>query len=69
MTDEVIQNLFKIESEESLPGTENERGTGLGLILCKEFVEENRGELTIVSEPEKGSTFSFTIPTSKFLIE
>lgn len=62
MSDEKIQRLFKIDSDQSVPGTENEKGTGLGLILCKEFVEENGGALSIISEPGKGSTFSFTLP-------
>lgn len=65
MTEEIIQRLFKIDTGESVPGTENEKGTGLGLILCKEFVEENGGELTIISDPGKGSTFSFTLPIGK----
>lgn len=43
-------------------GTNNETGTGLGLILCKEFLEKNAGRLMIESEPGKGSTFSFTLP-------
>ena len=42
-------------------GTENEKGTGLGLMLCKEFVEHNGGEFIIVSEPEKGTCIQFTV--------
>ncbi|NUM72533.1 MAG: hybrid sensor histidine kinase/response regulator, partial [Ignavibacteriaceae bacterium] len=43
-------------------GTANERGTGLGLILCKEFIEENGGNVWFESEQGKGTTFYFTVP-------
>jgi two-component system, sensor histidine kinase and response regulator len=46
-------------------GTNDERGTGLGLMLCKEFLEKNDGHLIIESEPGTGSTFSFTLPLAK----
>jgi signal transduction histidine kinase len=46
-------------------GTANEPGTGLGLILCKEFLEKNNGQLHIESVPGQGSTFSFTLPRAK----
>ena len=59
---ENIPKLFKIDQQISKPGTDEERGTGLGLILCKEFVEKNNGKIWVESEFGKGATFIFTIP-------
>jgi PAS domain S-box-containing protein len=59
-----IDKLFKIESKFSTFGTENETGTGLGLILCREFVEKHGGKIWIESTLEKGTEFIFSIPKS-----
>lgn len=56
------KNLFRIDEQTRRDGTENEKGTGLGLILCKEFIEKNNGVLWVESEEGKGSRFSFTVP-------
>jgi signal transduction histidine kinase len=58
-----IENLFKIKSSFSTLGTSNEKGTGLGLIICKEFIENNGGEIWVESQPDKGSKFIFTLPS------
>ena len=59
---EIQSKLFDISENVSTHGTENEAGTGLGLILCKEFVEKHNGKIWIESEIDKGSSFHFTIP-------
>lgn len=56
------KNLFRIDEQNRRDGTANEKGTGLGLILCKEFIEKNNGVLWVESEEGKGSRFSFTVP-------
>lgn len=61
---EHLQKLFKIDVVFSTPGTAKEPGTGLGLVLCKEFVEKNGGVLRVDSEVGNGSCFRFTVPKS-----
>jgi signal transduction histidine kinase len=56
------KKLFQIDSFHSTPGTHDEKGIGLGLLLCKEFVELHGGNILIESETGKGSRFAFTLP-------
>jgi PAS domain S-box-containing protein len=62
MTEKTRTSLFRIDANLSTLGTENEKGTGLGLILCKEFVEKHGGKIWVESESGKGSVFKFTLP-------
>lgn len=57
-----IQNLFSIDTSFSTKGTNQEKGTGLGLILCKEFIEKNKGEIWLESKVQEGTTFTLSIP-------
>jgi len=62
MDDKTLNNLFKIEVHNTSLGTEDERGTGVGLILCDEFVKKHNGKIIVTSEISKGSVFTYTIP-------
>ena len=56
------QTLFKIDSPSTTAGTQNEKGTGLGLILCRDLVEKNGGKIWVEDNTPSGSVFCFTIP-------
>lgn len=62
MSQEMRASLFSLSKSISTKGTENEEGTGLGLILCKEFAEKHGGEIHVESEPGKGSNFVVSLP-------
>lgn len=59
------EKIFRIDAQYRTEGTANEKGTGLGLILCKEFVEKNNGTIRIESKENEGSKFIFTVPLKK----
>lgn len=65
ISEEDQQRLFRIDVNHSTRGTNDEQGTGIGLILCKEFIEKHGGKISVESEVKKGTTFHFTIPLKK----
>ena len=62
---ELLKKIFNIETRHSTKGTDNEVGTGLGLLLCKELAEKNGGAITIESQVERGTTIRVTLPKQK----
>ncbi|MCX7908027.1 MAG: ATP-binding protein [Ignavibacteria bacterium] len=66
MNQDTLSKLFRIDVHHTALGTAKEKGTGLGLIICKEFVEVNGGKIWVESQENKGSKFYFTIPLSLY---
>ncbi|MFZ3273029.1 MAG: PAS domain S-box protein [Lutibacter sp.] len=64
MSEEKVRNLFKIEHNYRSAGTDKEAGTGLGLVLCNEFIEKNGGTIKVISYENVGSSFIFTLEAS-----
>ena len=64
------KNLKKLFASETFTtqGTESEKGTGLGLLLCKDFVEKNNGNIWVESTLDKGSQFYFTVPNASLAV-
>lgn len=65
MPDYILNNLFRLEKKVGRKGTEGEESTGLGLILCKEFIEKHNGAIEVESSEVEGTIFSFTLPLFK----
>ncbi len=65
MEKEQIDNLFALNQSFTTPGTAKEKGTGLGIILCRDFINKNFGKLWVESKPGEGSEFSFSLPKFK----
>jgi signal transduction histidine kinase len=65
MSADEVGKLFRIDVRLATPGTEGERGNGIGLILCHELVSLNQGRIEVASEPGKGSTFTLVLPAAE----
>lgn len=65
MTEEQTAGLFAVQSSNETQGTNAEKGTGLGLLICKDLIEKIGGKITVESEPDKGSKFKVEIPNEK----
>ncbi len=63
MTPEEMDKIFRIDKKHTSEGTEGEKGTGLGMILCREFLELQGGSMEVDSEPSKGTVVSFWLPS------
>jgi PAS domain S-box len=63
--EEDIDKIFRLDIQFSTPGTVNESGSGLGLMLCKEFIEKHNGKIWVESKLDKGTIFKFVVPSSK----
>lgn len=63
---QMIPELFKVGAKTSRPGTEGESSTGLGLILCKDYIERHSGKIWVESEEGKGTKFFFTLPNKTY---
>ena len=65
MTEEQVETLFQFDKKNTRHGTDNERGTGLGLQICKSFIKKNEGTISVKSQEKKGSSFILSFPTYK----
>ncbi len=68
MNQKFSDNLFRIDHKITTLGTNNEKGSGLGLVLCKEFIEKNAGTISVKSSPGNGSTFTIKLPSGNSLL-
>ncbi|MCA1742713.1 MAG: PAS domain S-box protein [Desulfovibrionales bacterium] len=64
MSEKIRSSIFTVDKSKRQLGTDGEKGTGLGLILCKEFVEKHGGQIWVESEPGKGTKVFFTLPAA-----
>lgn len=62
MPQEIADKIFSIDFKHSTKGTNKEEGTGLGLKICKEFIDKNKGNISVISGLKKGTTFNITLP-------
>jgi signal transduction histidine kinase len=69
MSEEIRSNLFNSNQHNSTRGTENEKGTGLGLKLCKEFLDKYNGSISVKSKPKKGTTITVSLKNAIPVLE
>ena len=62
MNEVLLSKIFNLDNKDTMVGTAGEKGTGLGLLICKEFIEKNGGEILVESQEGKGTKFSFSLP-------
>ena len=67
MTKKMVDSLFDLEGKTNRKGTEGEPSTGLGLIICNEFIEKHGGKFEVESAEGQGTTFRFTLPPGDFM--
>lgn len=65
MDKETAENIFNIGSKKVRNGTAGERGSGLGLVICRQFVEKNNGQIWVESKINSGTKISFTLPLNE----
>jgi signal transduction histidine kinase len=68
MSKEMVDNLFRLDENTNRRGTEGEPSTGLGLIICKDFIEKHGGKIWVESEEDKGSRFIFILPVTSVVL-
>jgi PAS domain S-box-containing protein len=68
MSPEIKNNLFQTVSNVTRAGTASEKGTGLGLMICKEFIDKHEGSIRLESEPGKGTNFTFSLPNPVYTV-
>lgn len=65
ISEEKLPDIFNIDSKKTLPGTRGEKGSGLGLVICRDFIQANGGTISVESKKGRGTVITFTLPCSK----
>jgi signal transduction histidine kinase len=67
--EEIRERLFQLDQDVSRPGTKEEKGNGLGLVVCREFIDKHGGEIRVDTKRKKGTRIVFTLPHKPFAAE